>query len=62
MAELWFSNDEKEQTMQVIYKGGIYHCYLQDGREYVFDDTGNALEVFLVKEGFTTLQECHIIQ
>ena len=61
MAELWFANDDKGQTMQVIYKDGIFTCYLQDGREYVFDEGDNTFEIFLVKEGFIRLQECRVI-
>ena len=61
MAELWFYNEEKEQTMQVIYKEGIFTCYLQDGREYIFDEGDSAMEKFLVKEGFISLLECRAI-
>ena len=61
MAEMWFTNDEKEQTMQVIFDGSIFACYLQDGREYAFDEGDPAFERFLAREGFITLRECRAI-
>ena len=60
MAEMWFANDEREEMLQVIYKEGIFTCYLQDGREYIFDEGDSAFEKFLVKEGFIRLQECKV--
>ena len=60
-AELWFSNDEKMTTCQIIYREGLFNLFLQDGREYAFDEGDPGLERFLVKEGFLTLREIRAI-
>ena len=61
MAEMWFSNDENGAVVQVVLTGDLYECFLQDGREIVFDADGNGLQKFLAKGGFLTLREIRVL-